>query len=128
MTLISDFLTRIRNAQAVGKESISVPFSNFVFDIAKVLKKEGFLGEVKKRGKDTGKELIISLKYYDGEPLISSLKMISKPGQRVYKGCKDLKKVKGGRGITVLSTSQGVMSGKEARKKKAGGEIICEVW
>ncbi len=128
MTSISDALTRIRNAQAVEKESVSVPFSNFVFDIAKVLKKEGFVGELKKKGKQPKKELIISLKYQEGDPFISSLKMVSKPGQRIYKGCKDLRKVKGGRGIFVISTSQGVMSDREARKKKAGGEIICEVW
>jgi small subunit ribosomal protein S8 len=121
-------LTRIRNAQAVKKESVSIPFSNFVFEIAKVLKREGFVGEIKKRGKQPKKELIISLKYIKEEPAISSIKMVSKPGQRTYKGYKDLGKVKGGRGIYIVSTSQGILSSKEAFKKKAGGEVICEIW
>ena len=128
MTVVSNALTRIRNAQAVEKESVSMPFSNFIYEIAKVLKKGGFTGEVKKKGKKTEKEVIISLKYENGESSISSLKMISKSGQRIYKGHKELRRIKGGKGISIISTSQGVMSDKDARRKKIGGEIICEVW
>ena len=128
MDPISDMLTIIRNAQAVRKETVNVPFSNLKYEIAKVLEKEGFLKKVGKQGKKTRKKIEIILKYDSGAPVISGLKRISKPGQRIYKKRREIKRVKGGYGKTIISTSKGLMTDREARKQKLGGEVICEVW
>lgn len=139
---ITDMLNRIRNAQSVQKPSVKIPWSNLKFQIAKILEAEGFVGEVKKKGKKARKFIEIKLKYEIKEtkpegalnpikekiPVIMGLKRISKPGQRIYKGARDLKPVKGGYGIAIISTSQGVMTDKEARRRKLGGEVLCEVW
>ena len=128
MDPISDMLTIIRNAQAVRKETVNVPFSNLKYEIAKVLEKEGFLKKVGKQGKKTRKKIEIILKYDSGAPVISGLKRISKPGQRIYKKRREIKRVKGGYGKTIISTSKGLMTDREARKQKLGGEVICEIW
>jgi len=128
MDPISDMLTQIRNAQAVKKETVNVSFSNLKYEIAKVLEKEGFLKKVGKQGKKTRKKIEIILKYDSGAPVISGLKRISKPGQRIYKKRREIKRVKGGYGKTIISTSKGLMTDREARKQKLGGEVICEVW
>ena len=128
MDPISDMLTIIRNAQAVRKETVNVPFSNLKYEIAKVLEKEGFLKKVGKQGKKTRKKIEIILKYDSGTPVISGLRRISKPGQRIYKKRREIKRVKGGYGKTIISTSKGLMTDREARKQKLGGEVICEVW
>jgi len=128
MDPISDMLTQIRNAQAVKKETVNVPFSNLKYEIAKVLEKEGFLKKVGKQGKKTRKKIEIILKYDSGTPVISGLRRISKPGQRIYKKRREIKRVKGGYGKTIISTSKGLMTDREARKQKLGGEVICEVW
>ena len=128
MDPISDMLTIIRNAQAVRKETVNVPFSNLKYEIAKVLEKEGFLKKVGKQGKKTRKKIEIILKYDSGAPVISGLRRISKPGQRIYKKRREIKRVKGGYGKTIISTSKGLMTDREARKQKLGGEVICEVW
>jgi len=128
MDPISDMLTIIRNAQAVRKETVNVPFSNLKYEIAKVLEKEGFLKKVGKQGKKTRKKIEIILKYDSGAPVISGLKRISKPGQRIYKKRREIKRVKGGYGKTIISTSKGLMTDREAKKQKLGGEIICEIW
>jgi len=128
MDPISDMLTIIRNAQAVKKETVNVSFSNLKYEIAKVLEKEGFLKKVGKQGKKTRKKIEIILKYDSGTPVISGLRRISKPGQRIYKKRREIKRVKGGYGKTIISTSKGLMTDREARKQKLGGEVICEVW
>jgi len=128
MDPISDMLTQIRNAQAVKKETVNVSFSNLKYEIAKVLEKEGFLKKVGKQGKKTRKKIEIILKYDSGAPVISGLKRISKPGQRIYKKRREIKRVKGGYGKTIISTSKGLMTDREAKKQKLGGEIICEIW
>jgi len=128
MDPISDMLTQIRNAQAVKKETVNVSFSNLKYEIAKVLEKEGFLKKVGKQGKKTRKKIEIILKYDSGTPVISGLRRISKPGQRIYKKRREIKRVKGGYGKTIISTSKGLMTDREARKQKLGGEVICEVW
>ena len=128
MDPISDMLTQIRNAQAVKKETVNVSFSNLKYEIAKVLEKEEFLKKVGKQGKKTRKKIEIILKYDSGAPVISGLKRISKPGQRIYKKRREIKRVKGGYGKTIISTSKGLMTDREARKQKLGGEVICEVW
>lgn len=125
---ISNMLTQIRNAQMVKKEAISIPYSDLNFEVARVLKEKGFLKEVDKKGRKNKKKLEIGLRYQDGVPAISGIKKVSKSSQRVYKGYQEIRKIKGGYGISVISTSKGVMADEEAKKKKAGGEIICEVW
>ena len=125
---ITDMLNQIRNAQAVGKTEVLIPLSKIKTEIANLLSKEGFIGEVKKAMKGKIKALKITLKYDDGAPVIAGLRRTSKPGQRIYEGFSEIKKVHGGYGISIVSTSKGLMTNKEARKQKLGGEIICQVW
>jgi len=134
---ISDMLNRIRNAQAVLKETVVVPFSNLKYEIAKILEAQGFIEKVEKKKKGTQKSFEITLKYiksekatggYNLKPAVSSLKRLSKPGQRIYFKRHDIKSVLGGHGIAVISTAKGLMTDKEARKNNLGGEAICEIW
>ena len=128
MDPIADMLTSIRNAQAVSKETVKVPFSKLKFELAKVLEKNGFLKKVEKKGRGIKKFIEIKLKYEDKIPVISGIKKISKPGQRIYSGSKELRPVRSGYGISIISTSKGLMTNKEARKQNIGGEVICQVW
>jgi len=129
MDPITDMFNRIRNAQAVHKETVEIPFSNPKLKIAEILKSEGFIFDFKKRGRRAKRIIKIDLKYLDNKtPSISGFKRISKPGQRIYRKAKELKPVKSGYGKAIVSTSKGLMTGREARKQKLGGEIICEVW
>ncbi len=128
MDPISDMLTIIRNALAVKKDTVSIPFSNLKYEIAKILEKKDFVEKVEKKGKKLRKNIEIILKYQAGVPVISGLKRISKPGQRIYLDSKKIKKVKGGYGLAIISTSKGLMTNKEAKKQKVGGEILCEIW
>lgn len=135
---VTDMFNRIRNAQAVVHQTVDVPFSNFKYEIAKILVKNGFIKKIEKKGKKVKKSIEITLKYQDktsvkrkdnqGLPVISGLKIISRPGQKIYIDYQRVRKVKGGYGIVIISTSKGLMTGKEARKQKLGGEVICEVW
>ena len=124
---LADMLTRIRNALAVQKPEIVLPFSKIKYEIAKILKKEGFLNEVEKI-EDRFTQLKLVLKYQDSKPVISHIKTISKPGRRVYVSRKEIPYVLNDIGIAILSTSHGVMTNKQARRTKVGGEVICEVW
>jgi len=128
MDPIADLLVRIQNAQRAGRDSLEVPFSKIKFEIAKILEKEGFLSGVEKRGAKTKEKLEISLKYNQGVPAIQELRRISRLGQRVYIKADKNKPVKQGYGIAIISTPDGLMTDREARKKKIGGEILCEVW
>ena len=125
---IADMLNRIRNAQAVSHPTVVFPFSKFKYEIAKILQKEGFVGEVEKQKRKEEKIIKINLKYSEKKPVISGLKRISKPGQRIYTLAKNIKSVCSGYGIAIISNSKGLMTNKEARKRKLGGEIICEIW
>lgn len=136
---ITDMLNRIRNAQAVFKPQAAVPFSKIKYEIAKILEKEGFISAVERKGRKAARVFEIVLKYKKAAgpsagssagtiPKIQGLKRISKPGKRIYLGSKELKPVLAGYGIAVISTPQGLMTDKEARKKKLGGEVLCEVW
>jgi small subunit ribosomal protein S8 len=125
---ITDMLNRIRNAQAVLKPTVSLPFSDFKYKIAKILEKEGYIEKVEEKGKKIKRTLEINLKYNGKTPVISAIKKVSKPGQRIYTQAKDIKAVKTGYGIAVISTSRGLMTNKEAKKRKLGGEIIFEIW
>ncbi len=126
---ITDMLNRIRNAQAVRHQTVKVPYSDLKQKLAEILTREGFFDKVEKRRKKTQKITEIYLKYSaDKSPAISGLKRISKPSQRIYKKSKEIRKIRGGYGIAIVSTPQGLMTDKEARKKKVGGEILCEIW
>jgi len=121
-------LNSIRNAQAVGLAQIEVDFSNLKYEIVKILEKKGFIEKALKSGKKTKKTIEVVLKYHDKIPAISGIKRISKPGQRIYTASQKLKPVRGGHGISIISTSRGLMTGGEARRQNLGGEIICQVW
>ena len=125
---ITDMLNQIKNAEAVAKTEVLVPLSKLKNEIAEILFKENFIGEVKKTTKGKIKSLKIVLRYNNEVPAITGFKRVSKPGQRIYQGFSEIKKVHGGYGISIISTSQGLMTNKDARYKKIGGEIICQVW
>lgn len=123
---ISDMLTRIRNGQAASKVSVKMPSSKQKVAIATVLKAEGYIADFSVAG-DTKPELEVTLKYFEGKKVIDTIKRVSRPGLRIYKGASDLPKVMAGLGIAIISTSQGVMTDRAARKASIGGEIICYV-
>ena len=123
---ISDMLTRIRNGQAASKVSVKMPSSKQKVAIAAVLKAEGYITEFVVAG-DSKPELEVTLKYFEGKKVIDTIKRVSRPGLRIYKGANDLPKVMAGLGIAIISTSHGVMTDRAARKASIGGEIICYV-
>ena len=123
---IADMLTRIRNAQAAGKPDVTMPGSKAKAAIASVMKDEGFITDFE-IGADAKPELTITLKYYQGSPVIDELKRVSRPGLRIYKNKDELPKVLNGLGIAIISTSAGVMTDKQARAEGRGGEVICTV-
>ena len=124
---IADLLTRVRNALMRDKATVNAPYSKLKHELAKLLVKEGFLTGVKKVKKDFD-ELEITLKYFEDKPVIKEIVRESKPGLRKYSSYKDIKPHKGGLGIKVLTTSEGLMTDKEAIKKQMGGEVICRVF
>jgi small subunit ribosomal protein S8 len=124
---LGDLLTRIRNAQRRGKSTVSSPASKLRVHVLEVLQREGYIRGFTEVEKDGRKELDIELKYYDGAPVISEIRRISKPGRRVYSPVRELPLVRNGLGISVLSTPKGVMSDNEARTQNVGGEILCRV-
>lgn len=125
---IADMLTRIRNGQSAGLEIIEMPASRLKSDIVKILKEEGYVTDYETEG-DAKKVLRIALKYNaENKPVIRGIRRESKPGLRKFCGSKDVPRVLGGLGVAIISTSSGVMSGVEARRRKLGGEIICSVW
>ena len=127
--VIGDFLTAIRNALMVNKRSVTVPCSNLRVALAQVLKNEGFIKDFKKGEDEDGKLcLTIFLKYVEGESAINEIKRISKPSRRCYQRANNITSVVGGLGIAVLSTSSGIMTDQQARRKSIGGEVICHVW
>jgi small subunit ribosomal protein S8 len=123
---VSDMLTRIRNAQKASKASVTMPSSNQKANIANVLKQEGYIADYNVSG-EAKKELSIELKYYQGKPVIEEIKRVSRPGLRIFKSKDELPSVNGGLGIAIISTSQGVMTEKQARESGNGGEVICTV-
>ncbi|MDE2491657.1 MAG: 30S ribosomal protein S8 [Elusimicrobia bacterium] len=134
MDPISDLLTRIRNSNVRQKDRVDVPMSKLKMEVVRVLKDEGFIANFKslynaapggaKRG-----TIRVFLKYSPTkEAVIRGIKRVSRPGLRVYKSYKDIPRARGGFAVTILSTSQGVMTGRQAREKKVGGEILCQVW
>ncbi len=123
---ISDMLTRVRNAQKASKVKVVMPSSRQKVDIATVLKNEGYITGFNVSD-DVKKELTIELKYYQGEPVIESIKRISRPGLRIFKSKDELPSINGGLGIAIISTSGGLMTEKQARAAGHGGEVLCTV-
>ncbi len=124
---IADMLTRIRNGLAANKVEVIMPLSKQKLAIAKVLKDEGYVSDFSERQMDGKASLVVVLKYYQGKPVIDTIKRVSRPGLRVYRGKDEMPKVMGGLGITIVSTSHGVMTDRAARVAGYGGEVICTV-
>lgn len=124
---LADMFTRIRNAQMARKTKVDIPSSSTKVDIAKVLQDEGFIAGYEVGGEEKKPVLTVQLKYFEGSPVIAEIQRVSRPGLRVYKGAKEIPRVKGGLGVMVVSTNQGVMSDRSARQSNVGGELICEV-
>ena len=124
---IADMLTRIRNAQMVGKVSVTMPSSKVKVAIAQVLKDEGYIDDFAVKAEGAKIELNIALKYYAGRPVIERLERVSKPGLRVYRGRNDIPQVMNGLGVAIVSTPKGVMTDRKARQNGVGGEVICYV-
>lgn len=129
---ISDMLIRIKNGQMAKMEQVNMPFSGTKFDIANILKNNGFILDIERKNKKTGKSehefLFLTLKYQDNEGAISGIKIVSRPSRRIYVGAKDIKLVRSGLGLAVISTSKGIMSSKDARKANLGGELMFEIY
>ena len=124
---IADMFTRIRNAQAMGKQTVSMPASKLRKALADLLQAEGYVLD-SRRSEESGKaQLEIKLKYFEGKPAIERIQRISRPGLRVYRGKDDLPKVLGGLGIAIVSTSKGIMTDSAARQQGVGGEVLCFV-
>ena len=125
---ITDMLNRIRNAQAVSHESVEVPFSKLKEGIANILEEQKIIKKLEIKKKKNNKILKLFLDYNNKIGKITGLKRISKPGQRIYSSFEDLGKIKRKAGILIISTSKGLITDKEARQKKLGGEVLCEIW
>lgn len=125
---IGDLITRLKNASAVNKETVSVPYSRLKEAVARSLQKAGFVGEVSKDGAGTKQMLIVSLLYKNGTSAIRGVKRISKPGRRLYAGVKEIHPIKYGKGVMILSTPRGILTDSEARKIRAGGETLFSIW
>ena len=125
---IADMFTRIRNGYAVNKDTVLVPYSKLKMEIIKLLQKEKYIKDVARRGRKVRKNLELVLNYKDKEPAISKIRRISKPSRRVYISYKEMYPIRSGYGIRIMSTPLGILTDKEARKKKVGGEVIAEVY
>ena len=126
---IADMLTRIRNALMVGRESVSAPSSKMKVSIAKILKEEGFISDYELVQSSPQDQLRVQIRYLNkNEPVINGLKRISKPGLRIYVEKREIPRFYGGRGLSIISTSQGLMTGQEAWRRGIGGELLCYVW
>lgn len=125
---ISDMLIRIKNAQMAKKPAVSFPHSKIKFEIAKILENEKYVGGVQKKHKKNLKLIEVDLLYENGAPRISGIKRISKPSRRVYRAWKEIFGVKNNTGIGLYSTPKGLLTNKETRKQKVGGELLLEIW
>ena len=126
---VADFLTRIRNAHNARHQKLDVPASKLKAEIARILKEEGYISNVKPVDEEGKQMLRVYLKYgANNEAAIRDLKRVSKPGCRVYVGKDEIRRVQGGLGISIITTPRGVMTGRQARREGVGGEILCEVW
>lgn len=125
---LSDLATRIRNAYLVGKQKLTLPHTKLLENVARVLHQEKYLQDVEVKKGQPVSELVLTLAYAKGRPAINQIKRVSKPGVRIYRHADSLRPVLSGLGLRILSTSQGVMSDKQAKSKKLGGEVLLELW
>jgi len=126
---IADMLTRIKNALMARHKTVVVPGSKLKIEIARILKEEGYIEDYRVIEEKPQTKIEIVLKYDEKKrPVIAGIKRVSKPGRRIYRGYRELPKVLNGMGIAIISTSQGIMTDHEARKRRVGGEVICEIW
>jgi small subunit ribosomal protein S8 len=125
---VGDLITRIRNAQLRGRTKLTSPASTLRNRVLQVLKDEGYIRDFREVANGAHKEIEIELKYFEGSPAIHEIQRVSKPGRRVYSSIKDLRLVRNGLGISIISTPKGVMSDNAAREANVGGEILCEVY
>ena len=126
---IADMLTRIRNAHSAGHETVEMPHSKLKAEVARILKREGYIKDYATEGHENKRNIRLYLKYtVDQDPAIRGLKRISRPGLRQYVNSNQIPRVLGGMGLAIISTSSGIVSGVEARKNKVGGEVLCYVW
>jgi small subunit ribosomal protein S8 len=126
---IADLLTRIRNAHLAKHDRLDVPTSKLKQEVCRLLQDEGFIRNFRVIEAETRNTLRIFLRYSpDGIPVISSLERVSKPGRRIYRGADEIQPVRNGLGVAILSTSQGLLSDRQARERRVGGELLCEVW
>jgi len=126
---VGDMLARIRNAGGARHAQVNCPASKLKLAVAKVLSEEGFVGDVASDGDDKKPTITIDLRYQDdGKLMIEGMRRVSKPGRRIYVGAGDVKQVRAGLGMAILSTSKGVICDRDARAQKVGGEVLCEVW
>ena len=125
---IGDMIARVKNAQARNHKKVDLPSSNFKTKIADILKNEGFIKNFNIKSENKKATLSLELKYYSGNPVISTFERVSKPGRRIFSSADSLPKINGGLGVAIISTPKGVMTDVDARKQKVGGEIICKVF
>jgi len=125
---IGDMIARIKNAQMRNHKTVELPSSNFKIKISNILKSEGYILDYKTNAETTKSILLIYLKYHSGNPVISTIERVSKPGRRIFSRAESLPKINNGLGIAIVSTPKGVMTDIDARKQKVGGEIICKVF
>lgn len=126
---IGDMLTRIRNAMMARKETVTLPASNLKERLAEILRDEGYIQSVARGATDQGSVLTLGLRLgQDNQHAIRSMRRVSRPGQRIYVGSTDIPRVRSGLGVSILSTSRGVLTDRQARKLGVGGELLCEVW
>lgn len=126
---VADMLTRIRNANMALHPETTMPSSKLKEEIARVLSEEGFIDSWKTQDAEVGVELVVTMRYdSDRKPVLQGIERVSKPGRRVYKGAMDVARVRGGIGVSVMSTSSGVMTDRDARRRNVGGEVLFKVW
>jgi small subunit ribosomal protein S8 len=127
---IADMLTRLRNANSALHQSVSMPSSKLKEEIAKILASEGFVDSYKVEDAEVGKKLTVTLRYSNNnrDRVIQGVRRVSTPGHRIYKGATELARVRGGIGVSIVSTSDGLLTDREARRRNVGGEVLCEVW
>jgi small subunit ribosomal protein S8 len=126
---ITDLLNRLRNAMGAGHERVDIPASRVKENVLRVLAEEGYIGPYRRVEERGGEQLRVALKYdADGEPIVNGLERVSRPGRRVYAGAAEIPEVLGGLGTSIVSTSKGIVTGRQARERRLGGEILCNVW
>lgn len=125
---IADMIIRIKNALAARHTEVVIPFSKMKQAIARILESEGYIAGVEVKADTVGQNLVVKLKYTGRVPAITDVRRLSKPGRRLYASAKQIPRALGGYGITIVSTSSGVLTDKQARQKNAGGELLCQIW